>query len=396
MTFKKCVLVAAISAALTACGSSSDPDQPGSLNSSSSSSGDEIAWDSCERFNTAQGFATLGDGTTGGADLGSGNHEVGATTGAEIVALLASDEYADQPLTIYIDDLITWENSDNSSVKITRNNVSLIGRSENAGFEGVGIELREGASNVIIRNLELRLVPQSHSPGDLISLDGRNGAISNVWIDHNEMYNSRTAPDSANCSDEDCHKDYYDELVSGRSEVHNVTISYNYMHDSWKTSLWGSSDDAAEDVGRNITFNHNLWENTNSRLPLFRYGEAHLFNNYFVDVDGSAINMRMGAEARVDGNVFENVSHPITSQFSSERGYWDVEDNIFNNVSAEGDCPTTGGECKGAHEESTTAYTPGYTYDRLPASEVKDYVTTYAGLGVLDDCLDLPPVSESR
>ncbi len=417
MTLNKLALVAAMSAVLTACGgsssgggnsspsssssSSSDASSPSSSAQSSSSGGGEYEgdWTACERFNTPQGFVTLGEGISGGADVGNGNYEVGATTGVAIKAALEGAEYADKPLTIYVDDLITWDNSNNDAISIRRDNVTLVGRADNAGFEGVGIELSHGASNVIIRNLELRLVPQFHSPGDLISLDGRDGAVSNIWIDHNDLYNSRTAPEGATCADLgesagcELDKNYYDELVSGRSAVHNVTISYNTLHDSWKTSLWGSSDNSEEDAGRNITFHHNHWYNNNSRMPLFRYGEAHVFNNYYHNIDGSAVNARMGAEIRVDGNVFETVNHPITSQFSEERGFWDVEDNIFVDISASGTCPSTGGECKGAHEESTTQYTPGYTYDIMPSTEVKAYLTQYAGAGVIDDCLDLPEPS---
>jgi len=404
MTINKLALVAAISALLSACGGSDSDNPPASSSSSSSSSSTSSSssssaggpneydgeWASCERFNTPQGFATLGDGVTGGADVGSGNHEVGVVTGAQLQNVLTDEQYADRPLTIYIDDLITWDNS-NGGIKVRREDVTIVGRTESAGFEGVGLELSHGASNIIIRNLEMRYVPQSNGSGDLISMDGRDGAVTNVWIDHNELYNSLGAPEAAGCgSNEECNKDYYDELVSGRGAVQNVTISYNYLHDSWKTSLWGSSDSAEEDAGRTITFHHNYWHNVNSRLPLFRYGNAHVFNNYYHNVDGSAINARMGAEIRVDGNVFENVNHPITSQFSEERGYWDVEDNIFENISASGSCPTTGGECRGAHEESTTAYIPGYVYDIMPAADVRDYVLEYSGLGVIDECLDLP------
>lgn len=405
MTINKLALVAAISSLLAACGGSDSNDSSSSSSSSMSSSSVSSSaasssagpgeydgnWASCERLNTPQGFATRDGGITGGADVGAGHHEVGVTTGSQLQNTLNDSEYEDLPLTIYVDDLITWENS-NGGISIRRNDVTIIGRSENAGFEGVGLELSHGATNIIIRHLEMRYVPQSNGTGDLISMNGTAGAVSNVWIDHNELYNSLEAPEDAGCGlDESCNKDYYDELVSGRGAVHNVTISYNYMHDSWKTSLWGSSDNAEEeDVGRTITFHHNYWHNVNSRLPLFRFGEGHVFNNYYHDVTGSGINSRMGAEMRIDGNVFENVKAPIVSIDSSERGFWDVEDNIFENISADGNCPTTGSECRGAQNESTTSYIPDYTYDIMPAEDVKAYVLEYSGPGALTSCLDLP------
>ncbi len=408
MTINKLALVAAISSLLAACGGSdsNDPDSSSSSSSSVSSSANSSSsggpgeydgdWASCERFNTPQGFATQGEGISGGADVGAGNYEIGVSTGVQIQNALASSEYSDRPLTIYVDDLITWDNSNNSPIPIHRDDVTLVGRSANAGMEGVGIELGNGASNVIIRNLEMRLVPQAHGAGDLISMDGRDGDVSNIWIDHNEMYNSRTAPEEAGCgADVDCNKNYYDELVSGRGAVKNVTISYNYMHDSWKTSLWGSSDSASEDAGRTITFHHNYWHNVESRLPLFRYGNAHIFNNYYHNVDSSAINSRMGAIIRVDGNVFENVQNPIVSLYSEEVGFWDVEDNIFENVSGGNSCPSNGSECTGKYNESTASYIPPYTYDILPASEVKEYVMTNVGPDPIAECLDLPDSTDT-
>lgn len=51
------------------------------------------------------------------------------------------------------------------------------------------------------------------------------------------------------------------------------------MHDSWKTMLSGSSD--GDEYDRKVTYHHNYFENCNSRLPLFRFGHGHVFNNYY-------------------------------------------------------------------------------------------------------------------
>ncbi len=404
-------IMLACTSALVACGGSSSDDTPTNESSSSSSSqssssstsssssssaSGELTAEYCEQINTVEGFASMESGTTGGADVGSGNYVVGVSTGNELreVVYSSSSPYQDKPLTIYIDDLITWENSGNSDIRIQRSDVSIIGRGDNAGFEGVGIEVKAkaaGVSNIIIRNLEMRYVPQSHGSGDIISLDGRDGPIRNVWIDHNELYNRLEAPESAGCTTEACHKDYHDELVSGRADVGRVTISYNHLHDSWKTSLWGSSD---EDVAnRTVTFHHNLWQNVNSRLPLYRYGELHVFNNYYLDVTSSGINVRQTAVARIDGNVFNRVSRPIVSFGSEELGHWDVEDNIFLDVSSgSGGCSGSTPPCEGAHEESTGQYVPPYDYDHIlmPALDVPQYVFENAGAGTIDSCLNLP------
>ncbi|WP_341939633.1 pectate lyase family protein [Marinimicrobium sp. C2-29] len=404
MQLLKLALTLAVTSSLAACGGSSsggdDNQSSSSCSSDSSSSSSSSSSDSnvtqCDMLNTVEGFASMEAGTTGGADVGEGNYVVGVSNGNELRDVVygsASEPYQDKPLTIYIDDLITWENSGNSDIRIERSDVSIIGRGENAGFEGVGIEVKalaSGVRNIIIRNLEMRYVPQSHGSGDIISLDGRDGPIRNVWIDHNELYNSLEAPESAGCTGEECHKDYHDELVSGRGDVGHVTISYNYLHDSWKTSLWGSSD--GDEANRTVTFQSNYWENVNSRLPLYRYGELHVFNNYYTEVASSGINVRQTADARIDGNVFENVTRPIVSLYSDELGHWEVEDNIFINIDDNGTCFSSSPPCEGAYDESTGQYTPPYDYDHIlmPASEVKDYVIEAAGVNKLGECLSTP------
>jgi pectate lyase len=386
-----------LSSLLVGCGGSSSSDSGASSSSvessSSSASSTPHYAEYCEKVNTVHGFASMDAGTTGGADTGEGNYVVGVTTGNELRAAVygSASPYNDKPLTVYIDGLITWENSGNSDIRIERSDVSIIGRSENAGFEGVGIEvkaLQSGTGNIIIRNLTMRLVPQSNGSGDIISLDGRDGPVRNIWIDHNELYNSLI---TEGCTTEACHKDHYDELVSGRADVGNVTISYNYLHDSWKTSLWGSSD--SDEANRTVTFHHNWWQDVNSRLPLYRFGELHVFNNYYEGVTGTGINVRMDAVARIDGTVFENVRNPIVSIDSSRIGYWEVEDNLFSGITtSDGSCTSGAPPCYNAHTISTGEYVPPYTYDHilLPASEVKQYVVDNAGPGTITSCLELP------
>lgn len=416
MNNQKLALTLAMSALLAACGGGGGSDDSGapvnsskssaassssstsSVDASSSSSASSDA-NACSIFNNVQGFAAINDldqpfQVTGGADKGEGHYEISVSNGIELrnAVYASASPYKDKPLTIYVEGLITWENAGNADIRIERSDVSIIGRGAEAGFEGVGIELKAKSAsaaveNIIIRNLKMRLVPQAHGTGDIISLDGRNGPIRNIWIDHNELYN---ALETESCSNEACHKDYYDELVSGRADVSNVTISYNYLHDSWKTSLWGSSDTAAPgDADRRITFHHNHWHNVNSRLPLFRFGEAHIFNNYYHNVSGSGINVRMGAVMRIDGNVFENVKNPIVSIDSSELGYWTVEDNQFINIStSNGSCNSSTSPCYNAHEQSTVAdHQPVYDYELMPVTDVKNYVIENSGVNKIDACL---------
>lgn len=412
MKRKSLVVVIGLIGTLTACGgNSSKPDKAAPPVSTSSSSGGQASVSSvnssqssstsssCALINQVEGYASLDGGVTGGANQGDGSHTLTVTTGQALNAALIENHatYKDKPLTIYIEGKINFDNTQANEIRVRRKNVSLIGR--NGGeITGVGIRVSHGAENIIIRNLKIYKVPQSRGAGDLISLEGNSGAISNIWIDHNELFNDLDADiTNFNCGDKsvsDCKKDYYDELVSGRGEVKNVTISYNYLHDSWKTSLWGSSDNQEqEDKGRNITFHHNYWHNVNSRLPLFRFGEAHIYNNYYKEIAGSTINSRMGAEIRVENNVFEKVKNPILSADSTAIGYWNASGNIFTQVTWGETSAERTSQCNTAPcyaypgNTATTAFTPSYSYQVDSAETVVEKVTTYAGVDKINACL---------
>ncbi|WP_049721286.1 pectate lyase family protein [Gilvimarinus polysaccharolyticus] len=371
--------ILALTATLSACGSSGGPtggnptypesssssNTPSSSTASESSSSSSVA-SHCDTMNTVVGFASLGAGTTGGA----GGNTITATSGTELAAALSAK--GSSPLTIFVDGII---NADNSSVERfdvkEMSDLSIIGVGSSAMLDGIGIKVYK-SDNIIIRNLTIRRVDTGEKDG--ISLEG---PANNIWIDHNEIYNDLNSD-----------KDYYDELVSGKRDIDNVTISYNYLHDSWKTSLWGSSDE--DNSHRRITFYANFWENASSRMPLFRFGEAHILNNYYKDVSSTAVNSRMGATIRVEGTVFENVQNPVVSFYSAEVGYWDLADNVYDNISwsnpADGDLIAG----PGADLSATISYTPSYSYTALAGSETKSHVTAYAGSGKINECLPTP------
>jgi pectate lyase len=335
------------------------------------------------------GFASVNGGTTGGS--GENKVEVAVCTGADLRAALVNPEYMDKPLTIYVDGVVTWHNSGNTDIKLNRPNVSIIGRGQDAEFWGVGLHIT--ASNVIVRNLKMYKVPQVRGQGDIITIDGRNGPVRNVWIDHNELFNDLNTPVPDNITDpvaqDEYRKDYYDELVSGRSDVADITVSYNYLHDSWKTSLWGSSD--SDEFDRRITWHHNHWHKVNSRLPLFRFGQGHIYNNYYQNVDTSAINSRMGAIIRVERNVFDHVRNPVISQDSLAIGYWELIGNELRDgivwEEKAGETNIIADELLADSTSTGSLTLPAdyvYTPSLVPAHEVAEYVQQYAGVGKLD------------
>ncbi|MEN0641871.1 pectate lyase [Alkalicoccobacillus gibsonii] len=295
-----------------------------------------------------QGFATLNGGTTGGA----GGTTVTVTTGDQLLTAL-KNKPSNTPLTIYVNGTITPSNTSASKIDIKDiNDVSILGVGTRGEFNGIGIKVWR-ANNIIIRNLKIHHVNTGDK--DAISIEGPS---KNIWVDHNELYNSL-----------DVHKDYYDGLFDVKRDADYITFSWNYVHDSWKSMLMGSSD--TDSYNRKITFHNNYFENLNSRVPSVRFGEAHIFSNYYSNIIETGINSRMGAQIRIEENVFENARNPITSRDSRQIGYWHLINNSFSQST--GDIPTS----------STTTYNPPYSYQATPVSQVKNVVRQNAGVGVV-------------
>jgi len=181
-----------------------------------------------------------------------------------------------------------------------------------------GIHVAAAASNVIIRNMTIGLLPGG-SDSDIISIEGMSAGVpQNIWIDHNEFFSSMAvcagAGDTA-----------FDGMLDVKKGADMITVSYNYMHDHHKVSLNGYTD--GDDAVRHITFHHNLFENIGSRVPLQRHGYSHVVNNFFYKVEASGINVRMGGYALVEANYFENVKNPVTARDSTAVGFWDLRNN---------------------------------------------------------------------
>jgi len=319
------------------------------------------------------GFATLNGGTTGG----TGGTEITATSVSQVNDILSARKKNKDtsPLIIKFDRKLTG--SEVIACKEV-SNITFLGVGDKGELEGCGINIVK-SKNIIVQNLKIH---HTRAPMDAIGVENSQ----NIWVDHCELYNmigDCNGDGIVNPNDGDTEGgdvDWYDGLLDIKKSSEYITVSWNYFHDSYKTSLIGSSD--SDDYDRKITFHHNVYSNVKSRTPSYRSGTGHMFNNYYVNVSGSGINSRVGAKLRIEGNVFENAGcgsvdsktgfaeGPIGSYYSSNIGYWDVRDNIF--VDCKGNQPTT----------STCSFNPPYDYSRVlqPASQVKETVLQYAGV----------------
>lgn len=317
-----------------------------------------------------EGYATLNGNTTGGA----GGQVIYASTGTEINEAMCNRTDDDTPLIIYVDGTINHGNTRKVSgscdtvddaIQFKKvKNISLIGIGDRALFDEIGIHLRE-TSNIILRNLHIRNVKKSGSPtsngGDAIGMESK---VYNVWVDHCELEASGGESDG------------YDSLIDMKATTQYVTVSYNYLHDSGRGGLVGSSD--SDDTNTFVTFHHNYYENIDSRTPLLRHGTAHAYNNYYRGINKSGMNPRIGGQIKAENNHFEDAKNPIGTFYTSDMGYWDISGNIFENTTWS---PLDNSFPAGPNPVSTTRINIPYDYALDSSDCVRNIVVATAGSG---------------
>ncbi|KAF2127134.1 polysaccharide lyase family 1 protein [Dothidotthia symphoricarpi CBS 119687] len=215
--------------------------------------------------------------TTGGA--GKGSQTITVTSPAALVSAVAGD----LPRIVYAKGKFNLT----SRLRVG-NNISLLGHGHGAEITGAGITI-SNATNVIIRNFIIKQIV-----GD-DSITIRNS--TRVWVDHNE-FTSGNFPAAG--------PDYTDGQVDIIRASDWITVSWNYLHDHWKSSLVGNSDALRDvDLGHlHVTYHHNYWKNEGTRGPAARFGHQHIYNNLYEDFLYQAIHSRSDNQMLVEGNVF--------------------------------------------------------------------------------------------
>lgn len=166
-----------------------------------------------------------------------------------------------------------------------------------AHISGSGLDI-VNASNVIIRNLRISFILDN----DCITI--RNS--TRVWIDHNEF-----ASDLSKGPDE------YDGQVDIIRGSDWITVSWNYFHDHWKSSLVGNDANFRDiDSGHlHVTYHHNHWRREGTRGPAGRFGHQHVYNNLYEDFLYQAIHSRSDNQVLVEGNVFRGDTREALSTY---------------------------------------------------------------------------------
>ena len=189
-------------------------------------------------------------------------------------------------------------------------NVTIVGVGRDAGIVGAALTVR-GSDDVIIRNLRLSDAYDCFTAWD--PTDGDAGAwnaaydnlwlaeSTHVWVDHNTFDDGQNPPDALPTVYGQKFE-VHDGLLDITNSSDLVTVSWNEFQDHDKTNLIGSSNSRVADRGRlRVTFHHNLWEDIGQRAPRVRYGDVHVYNNWYVvsDPESYYYSWGVGVEAEI-------------------------------------------------------------------------------------------------
>jgi pectate lyase len=199
---------------------------------------------------------------------------------------------------------IASRNAQQARVRIRiGSNTTIVGAGRNATINGAWFDIRGTAnvpnsrSNIIIRNLTFRDTYDCFTAWD--PTDGANGswnaqydAVSlrdsnNVWIDHN-TFEDRDTADALQPHHFGVLYQVHDGLLDVTNASDLVTVTWNRFVNHDKAMLIGSSDGAVADRGKlRVTFHHNLFSGIGQRAPRVRFGQVHLYNNFYDIRDAS-------------------------------------------------------------------------------------------------------------
>ena len=190
----------------------------------------------------------------------------------------------------------------------------------NMTFEGVGDDATVYGFGFLLRNtksVEFRNFAIMRCLDDAMSLDTKN---SHVWIHNMDLFYGKkgSAADQAKG----------DGTVDIKGDSKYVTVAYNRFWDNGKASMCGMKSETGENW---ITYHHNWFDHSDSRMARVRTMSVHMYNNYYQHCDVYGIGATSGSSIFMESNYFDAVKRPIMSSlqgtdakgdgtFSGEKG----------------------------------------------------------------------------
>ena len=210
--------------------------------------------------------------------------------------------------------------SDLDHISSSAEGLQIKGAMMNMTFEGVGDDATVYGFGFLLReaeSVEFRNFAIMRCLDDAMSLDTKN---SHVWIHNMDLFYGKkgSAADQAKG----------DGTVDIKGDSKYVTVAYNRFWDNGKASMCGMKSETGENW---ITYHHNWFDHSDSRMARVRTMSVHMYNNYYQHNDVYGIGATSGSSIFMESNYFDAVKRPIMSSlqgtdakgdgtFSGEKG----------------------------------------------------------------------------
>ncbi|WLQ64502.1 RICIN domain-containing protein [Streptomyces sp. NBC_01201] len=286
----------------------------------------------------ADGFASTGGGTTGGA--------AGSTVTVTNYADLVKYATATEPYVIKVAAAVTVTPYGHEIP--VKSNKTIIGVGTSGQIVGGGFFLGTGVHNVIIRNLTIRDTRMTEDdPDDKdYDYDGiQMDTADHIWIDHNRIERMN------------------DGLIDSRKDTSYLTVSWNVLGEQNKAFGIGWTDN----VTARMTIHHNWIHDTNQRNPsIDNVAFAHLYNNYMQNVTSYGNLSRGASKTVIENSYYQSVANPY------------YVDTTAASLTQTGSICVS---CTGKQQTNGTTFKPGdhYSYTLDPAADVPALLKQYAG-----------------
>lgn len=192
--------------------------------------------------------------------------------------------------------------SDLDHISSSAEGLQVKGATMNMTFEGVGDDATVYGFGFLLReavSVEFRNFAIMRCLDDAMSLDTKN---SHVWIHNMDLFYGKkgSAADQAKG----------DGTVDIKGDSKYVTVAYNRFWDNGKASMCGMTSESGENW---ITYHHNWFDHSDSRMARIRTMSVHMYNNYYQHNDVYGIGATSGSSVFMESNYFDAVKRPIMS-----------------------------------------------------------------------------------
>ena len=180
--------------------------------------------------------------------------------------------------------------------------LQIKGAEMNMTFEGVGDDATVYGFGFLLRNatsVEFRNLAIMRCLDDAMSLDTNN---SHVWIHNMDFFYGKkgSAADQAKG----------DGTVDIKANSQYITVAYNRFWDNGKASMCGMKTESGPNY---ITYHHNWFDHSDSRMARIRTMSVHMYNNYYLHNDVYGVGATMGSSVFMESNYFDATKRPIMS-----------------------------------------------------------------------------------